>query len=112
MAARTYRDETPATNNSSEQLTTTDVDVPRAEGHKIIGCADGVGRDVDAERDNDQADGCKGGGRATSVRSGFHPLVDYHDRVPDDLAVGRLSGGCGEDAEEADDCCGRARMIS
>ena len=36
-------DESPATNDGSKELTTADVDVLGAEGHEVVGCADGVG---------------------------------------------------------------------
>ena len=56
----TYRNEAPATDEGSKQLTTANVDVLRTERHEVVGCANGVGRDVYTQGDDDQADRSKG----------------------------------------------------
>lgn len=68
-----YRNKPPATNDSSKQLTTADVDVLRSERHEVVGRTYGVGRDVDTKGDYDQTDGSKGGSSTATVRPGFHP---------------------------------------
>lgn len=65
----THRNKTPATNEGSKQLATTDIDVARTERHEIVGCADRVGRDVDTECDNDQANGAESGSSSTTMGS-------------------------------------------
>ena len=101
----TYWNKAPATNDGSKQLTTADVDVLGAERHEVVGRAYGVGRDVDTEGDDDQADGAKGGSSASTVGPGFHPKIDDFDGVPDDFAICRLrSCGC-EDAKQANNSC-------
>ncbi len=80
----TYRNEAPATNDGSKQLTAADVDVLGAERHEVVGRAYGVGRDVDTEGDDDQADGAKGGSSAATVGPGLHPQIDDFDGVPYD----------------------------
>jgi hypothetical protein len=101
----TYWNKAPATNDGSKQLTTADVDVLGAERHEVVGRAYGVGRDVDTEGDDDQADGAKGGSSAATVGPRFHPQTDDFDGVPDDFAICRL-GGCGsEDAKQANNSC-------
>lgn len=96
-----YRNKTPATNDSSKQLTTADVDVLGSERHEVVGRAYGVGRDVDTEGDYDQADGSKGGSSAATVRPGFHPQCDDVDGVPENLTICRLSSCGSEDAKQA-----------
>lgn len=96
-------DERPAAEHRGEDLAPADVDVFRAKGHQVVGGADAIGGDVDAERHDDEADGGKGGGCATPGGARGHPEGDDFDGVPHDLAVGRLCGGGGEDAEETDD---------
>jgi hypothetical protein len=63
----TYWNKGPATNYSSKQLTTADVDVLGAERHEVVGRAYRVGRDVDTKGDDDQADGAKGCSSAATV---------------------------------------------
>lgn len=99
----TYRHESPATDERGQQLSTADVDVFRAEGHQIVGGADGVGRDVDTQGDNDQAHGCEGRSGTAARRAVLHPLVDDVDGIPHDLAIRRLRGGGREDTEQAHD---------
>lgn len=101
----TYRNEAPATNDGSKQLTTADVDVLGGERHEIVGRADGVGRDVDTEGDYDQADGGEGGSSASAVRPGFHPQHDDVDWVPENLTICRLSSCGSEDAKQANNSC-------
>ena len=79
-----YWNKTPATNDSGKQLTTANVDVSWAEGHKIVGCTDGVGGDIDTKGDDDQANGAKSGSSTTTMGAIFHPQADDLDRVPDD----------------------------
>ena len=97
-----YWNKAPATNDGSKQLTTTDVDVPGAERHEVVGRAYGVGRDVDTKGDNEQANSAKGRGSSASVRARFAPVADNDDRIPDDLAVRRLRGGSSKDSKETD----------
>lgn len=101
----TYRNKGPATNDGSKKLTTADVDVLGTERHKVVGRAYGVGRDVDTNSDDDQANGAKGGGSAATVGPGFHPEIDDFDGVPDDFAIRRLRGCGSEDAEKANNGC-------
>lgn len=101
----THRNESPAADDGSEQLAAADVDVFGAERHQVVGRADRVGRDVDAERDDDQADRGEGGGRAPAVRARVQPHADDVDGIPHDLAVRGLGRGGGEDAEKTDDRC-------
>jgi hypothetical protein len=101
----TYRNKAPATNDSSKQLTTADVDVLGAERHEVVGRAYGVGRDVDTKSDDNQANGAKGGSSAATVGPGFHPQTEDFDGVPDDMAIRRLSGCGSEDAKQADNSC-------
>lgn len=101
----TYRNKSPATNEGSQQLTTTDVDVLGAERHEIVGRAYGVGRNVNTDGDNDQADGAKGSSSTSTVGSGVHPVVDDFDWIPDDFVICRLSGSGGEDAKQANNSC-------
>lgn len=56
----THRNEAPATDEGSKQLATSDVDILRTERHEVIGCANGVGRDVDTKGNDYQADRGKG----------------------------------------------------
>lgn len=95
--------EGPTADDRGEQLAAADVDVLGAEGDEVVCGADGVCRDVDAQRDDDQADCAKSRGRAAGVRSRVGPEADDHDRVPLHLAVGRLRCCGGEDAEETDE---------
>ena len=97
----THGNKAPATNDGSKKLTTADVDVLWAEGHEIIGRADGVGRDVDTKGDDEQADGAKGSSCSATVGPRFHPEADNYDRVPDDLAIRRLGGRGSENAKQA-----------
>jgi hypothetical protein len=101
----TYWNKAPATNDGSKQLTTSDIDVLRAERHEIVGCAYGVGRDIDTEGDDDQADGAKGGSSAATVGPRFHPESDNHDGVPDHMAICRLRGSGSEDAKQTNNSC-------
>ena len=103
--SRTYRHKEPAADESSKDLATADVDVARQEGHEVVGGADGVGRDVDTERDDDEADGAKRSGGAATAGAAVHPVHDDVDGVPQDIAVRDLGGGGGEDAQQADDGC-------
>ena len=79
----TYRNKAPATNDGSKQLTTADVNVFGGERHEVVGRAYGVGRDVDTESDDNQADGAKGGSSAATVGPIGHPQTDDLDGVPD-----------------------------
>ena len=97
----TYRNKAPATNDGSKKLTTANVDVLGAEGHEVVGSTYRVGRDVDTEGDDDQADGAKGGSSTAAVGPRFHPQADDYDGVPDDLAICRLSGSGSEDAKQS-----------
>lgn len=101
----TYWNKAPTTNDGSKQLTTADVDVLGAERHEVVGRAYGVGRDVDAEGDDDQADGAKGCSSAATVGPGFHPETDDFDGVPDNLAICRLRGCGREDTKQANNSC-------
>ena len=94
----TYRNKAPATNNGSKNLTTADVNVLGAERHEVVCCADRVGGDVDAERDDEQGNGAESGSSAATVGPVRHPQTDDLDGVPDDLAVCCLSGCSSEDA--------------
>jgi len=80
----TYGNKAPATNDGSKQLTTADVNVFGGERHEVVGRAYGVGRDVDTESDDNQADGAKGGSSAATVGPIGHPQTDDLDGVPDD----------------------------
>ena len=102
----TYWDKSPATNESGKQLTTADVDVLGTERHEVVGRAYGVRRNVDTERDDDQADGAKGGGSAATVGPRLLPKIDYYDGIPDDLTICRLRRCGGEDAKKADNSYG------
>ena len=102
----TYWNKSPATNESGKQLTTADVDVLGTERHEVVGRAYGVRRNVDTERDDDQADGAKGGGSAATVGPRLLPKIDYYDGIPDDLTICRLRRCGGEDAKKADNSYG------
>lgn len=98
----------PATNDSSKQLTTTDVDVLGCEGHEIVGGTDGVGGDVDTEGNDYETDGTEGGSGTAAMGARFHPQADDVDGIPEDLVVRviwvcSLGGGSREDTEETDD---------
>jgi hypothetical protein len=98
----------PATDDSSKQLTTTDVDVLGCEGHEIVGGTDGVGRDVDTEGDDDETNGTESGSGTAAVGARFHPQADDVDGIPEDLLVRiiwicSLRGGSGEDTEKTND---------
>ena len=95
----THRDEKPATDESSEQLTTSDVDIPRAEGHQIVRCADRVGRNVDTQCHDDQANSGKGSSSSAAVAARVHPMVDDVDGIPQDFAVSRLRGSGSENTK-------------
>jgi len=96
--AMTYRHADPSTNESSEQLTAANVDVLRTERAEIVGGRDGVGRDVDTERDNEQAYCAKGRSSSATVAQ-ITPTLDDDNRVPNDRAI-CFFGCCGsEDAE-------------
>lgn len=101
----TYWNKCPATNNGSKQLTTPNVDILGAEGHEVVGRADGVCRDVDTKGNDNQADGAKGGSCAAGMRARCGPELDDFNGVPDDFAICRLSGCGSEDAEQANDSC-------
>lgn len=101
MGRKTYWNKAPATDESSEELTTADVDVLGAERHEVVGRADRVGGDVDTEGDDDQADGAERGCSASTMGSGCHPQIDDFNGVPDDMAICRLRGCGGENAEQA-----------
>ena len=92
-------------------MTAADVNVFGSERHEIVGCADRVGRDVDTEGDDDQADGGKGGSSATTVGLGVHPVIDDVDGVPEDFAICRLRGSSSEDAKQANNSC-RSRLAT
>ena len=93
----------PCTNESSEDLTAANVDVLRAEGHEIVGCADGVGGDVDTESNDQQTDSGKCSSSAASMRTACLPVVDDLDWIPFDPIACWLSSGSGENAEKTDD---------
>lgn len=76
------RHECPAANDRGEDLSTANVDVLWTEGHEIVGGRDGVGRNVDTERDDDQTDGSESGRSTTSVRSSRAPVRDDINGVP------------------------------
>lgn len=96
-------DKRPATDKGCEQLAAADVDVLGGEGHEIVGSTDGVCGDVDAEGDDDQADGAECSGSTSAAGARLHPQADDLDGVPDDFTVCCLSGSGGEDAEQAND---------
>lgn len=98
-------DEGPGTDNGGEKLAAANVDVARREGHEVVRGRNGVGRDVDAEGDDDEAYRGEGGGSAAPVRTGVHPHVDDVDGVPHYFPISGLRGGSGEDAQETDDGC-------
>jgi hypothetical protein len=90
----TYRNKSPATNDSSKQLSTADIDIFRPEGHKIVCGANGVGRDIDTESDNDQADGAKSGCGAATMGPACHPQIDNVNGIPENCtfcALGLLA---------------------
>ena len=101
----TYWDETPATNESSKKLTAADVDVLGGERHEVVGGTDGVGRDVDTEGDDDQANSAKGGGSTATMGAGFHPQIEDLDRVPDNVAICQLGRCGGEDTKQTNNGC-------
>ena len=86
-------------------MTTADVDVLGTERHEVVGCAYGVRRDVDTERNDDQADGTKGGSSAATVGPGRLPKIDNYNGIPDDFTICRLSRRGGEDSKKADNSC-------
>lgn len=100
----TYWNKRPAANNCSKQLTAANVDVLRAEGHEVVGCTDGVGRDIDTEGDNEQADGAEGRSSSASMRARFTPLAYDDDGIPDDFAICCLRSCSSEDTEQANNC--------
>lgn len=99
----TYRDACPCTNDSSQELTTPNVDVLWTKGDKVVGGTDGVCRDVNTERDDEQANGAKGRCSAATMRARSSPIIYDFNRIPDDPAIGCLSRCSGEDAEKTDD---------
>jgi hypothetical protein len=101
----TYWNKAPATNDGSKQLTTADVDVLGADRHEVVGRAYRVGRDVDTEGDDNQADSAKSGSSTATVGPGFHPQADDYDGVPDNLAICRLSSCGSEDAKQSNNSC-------
>lgn len=101
----TYRNKAPATNDGGKKLTTADVDVLWTERHEVVGRTDGVGRDVDTDSDDDQADGAKGSSGAATVGPGCHPEIDDFDGVPVDFAICRLRGCGREDTKKANNGC-------
>lgn len=101
----TDRNEGPRADEGGEQLPATDIDVLWRKGHEVVGGADGVRGDVDAERDDDEADGSKGSGGAATVGACFQPFTDNVDGVPHHLAVGGFGGSGGENTQQADDGC-------
>jgi hypothetical protein len=63
----------PRTDDSSENLTTTNVDVLGCKRHEIVCGTDGVGGDVDTEGNNDQANSTECSGCSTTVGPILHP---------------------------------------
>lgn len=92
----------PGTDDSSQDLTSADVNVLGAEGDKIVGCADGIGRNVDTEGNNQQTNGGECSSCATSMRTASLPIADYFDWVPLDVTISWFSSGSCEDAEKTD----------
>lgn len=80
------RDKCPAPDKGSEQLAPTDVDVLWRKRHEVIGSADGVCGDVDAESNDDQSNGtkCSGGTSAMGARLHPHPIISigFHMTLP------------------------------
>jgi hypothetical protein len=101
----THRNKSPATNDGCKQLATADVDVLGAERHEVVGCAYGIGRDVDTQGNNDQANGAKGGSSPATVRSRFHPQTKDFNRVPDDVAICCLGRRSREDSKQTNNGC-------
>ena len=80
--SKTYRYTSPSTNNSSQDLTTTNVDVLWEERDKVVCSTDGIGRNVDTKGDDDQANSTKGRCSTAGMRSRSTPKPDNSDRVP------------------------------
>ena len=95
----THRNEEPATDEGSKKLTTSDVNIPWAKRHQVVRCADGVGRDVDSQCDDDQANSGESCSSSTAVRTRLHPQVDDVDRIPQHVAIRGLGSSGSEYAE-------------
>ena len=90
----------PGADESGKKLTTSNVDIARSEGHKIIGSRYRIGGDVDTEGDDDEADSGESGSSASTRRARIHPVADDYYRIPFDLAICGLSCGSSEDTKQ------------
>lgn len=97
------RNTSPGTDDSSQDLTSADVDILGAEGDEIVGCADGIGRNVDTEGHNQQTNGGECSSCATSMRTASLPIADDLDWVPLDVTISWFGSGSCEDTEKTDD---------
>lgn len=81
------RNPSPCTDECRKDRTSKDVDILGAESYKVVCCADGIGRDVDAEGENDQANRAKSSSGSSSMRPRSLPVIHDHNGIPDNMAI-------------------------